>query len=182
MSINQNLIELLKNNSINVSDSVSYLLSLYFGYEPSYIPELLKKKINTLNIVSYNSTSFTYTWQTPLFANPEEGLEWVVTEYLPIFKPFSKDNKFKRECVTRMSVLLLEFPDLTKDLILAGTKLYIGQCLQERRQAKFVSNPHYFIQKDKGVNKTNPILTYTDLVRENRTSNKGRSSESITMR
>jgi len=180
--INLKLIELFQNNNLDTSDCVAYLLSLYFSCEPSYIPDSLKQKVNALSIVVYNRDTYSYTWLQPLFAEEEIRLDWVITEYLPLFKPFGKDNKFKRECTARMEALMYAHPDVSKELVLQATRLYIETCLHERRQAKYVSNPHYFIQKDKGVNMTNPILTYVDLVKENKLSSKGRQSPSITMK
>lgn len=180
--INPKIIEILEINSLNISDSVTYLLSLFYEYEPTFIPDSLKQKVNTLNIVTYDRANYIYLWHLPLFYEEEARLDWVITEYLPIFKPFNKDNKFKRECTTRMEAFLCEFPEVSKELVLQATELYVQTCLQERRLAKYVTNPHYFIQKDKGVNKTNPILTYVDLVKEDKKSFTGRQSPSITMK
>lgn len=181
MKINPELVKILKNNQLNISDVITYLLSLYYGYEPTYIPDGLKVKIHPLGIVKFNSKNSIYEWNIPLFENQVTGLDWVKEEYLAIFSPFDKHNKFKRECVTRMQVLLMEHPQLHKELILEATQLYVDTCLKEGRQSKYVSQPHYFIEKGKGKDKVNAILTYVDLVLEEKLKNSGRNSPSIRM-
>mgnify|MGYP003108960583 CR=1 FL=1 len=180
--INPDLIKFLRESGFHVGDSICYLVSLYLGYEVSYVPEGLKQKLHILNIVKFDKTLKSLDWKISLFENLDMGLDWVKDEYLILFEPFQKHNKYKRECVNRMQALLLEFPELHKDLILEATQLYIMSCQQERRQAKFVSNPHYFIQKGKGTDKTNPILTFVDLAKDRKFINKERVSKSITMK
>ena len=181
MKINPDLIDLLQSNKLDTGDCVTYLLSLYFNFNVTYIPEGLKKRIHVLDIVTYNSQTTQYTWNVPLFENQVVNFEWIPKEYMKLFEPYRKHNKFKRECIARMQALLLDHPELHKGIILEATKLYIETCKRERRQAKYVTNPHYFIKKGRGVDTTHPILTYVDLLKESTTATQKRNSTSNTM-
>ena len=46
MTINSRILEILEEARIRKDDGICYLLSLFYGYKPDYIPEILKQKMN----------------------------------------------------------------------------------------------------------------------------------------
>ena len=157
MKINPKILDALRECNISSDDGVPPLLSLYFGYKPSYYPSALLLKLNVAKIVEHTKTGL--QWNIPLFEGVETAFDWVITEYLAIFEIVGK-NKFKRESVTRMKKLFKENPDIRKEEILGATKMYILNV-----DPKYVRNPHYFIEKGLGGDKTQDILEWVDKYR-----------------
>jgi len=184
MQINEQINDLLRKKNINLADAIVYLLSIYYNQKPCYIPDGLKRKVNSLKIVEYDNVKGKHNWRIPLFQQDVRSFDWVLTEYLPIFEPFGKENTYKNECVKRMETLFRENPTLTKDAVLDGTKYYIYICKRERRNPQYVSSPHYFIEKGMGRTRTNAVLTFIEMAQEERkklSKIANRQSKSVTM-
>lgn len=90
---------------------------------------------------------------------PDEW-DWVGEDYCALFKPFGKEPHL-RECKKRMKAVFKEDKELTQDLVIKATKLY----LSEQREAKYVREPHYFIFKGSGISRTDDLLGWVDKVR-----------------
>ena len=166
MTINLKIKEILKEFGILPDDGIPILLSLYYGFTPSYIPQALILKMNLTKIVVQSKTGL--QWNIPLFEGVETAFEWVLTEYLQIFETVGK-NKFKRECVTRMKKLFRENPEIRKEEIIGATEMYINNT-----DPKYVRNPHYFIEKGSGGDKTQDILEWVEKYQTAQNQLKGR--------
>ena len=158
MEINTEILTTLEEFKIRREDGIPYLLSLYFGFNPSYIPDDIKLKVNLSKIVEADKTGF--KWNIPLFEGQETAFEWVKTEYVELFKPYGKATNV-REATERMKRLFAKNPDIRKEEVLGATELYL---LNENRFARL---PHYFIEKGKGGEKTQDILDWIDKYRAN---------------
>lgn len=87
--------------------------------------------------------------------------DWVKTDYCPLFKTLGKEPHY-RECVKRMKALFkMEKNNLTQELVIAATKLY----LSENRDPKYIKQPHYFIFKGSGAERTDDLLGYIDRIK-----------------
>lgn len=159
MKINEKVIETLKRFGIKPDDGVPYLLSLHFGYNPEYVPDTLKQKVNVSKIVESEVTGL--KWNVALFEGStiDQPWDWVVTEYIALFARVGKGTH-KREATARMKRLFASHPEIRKEEILGATEMYLYNT-----ESKFVRLPHYFIEKGDGGNKTQDILDWIDKYR-----------------
>lgn len=71
MKINPKVIDILTEYNVPIDDGVTYLLSLFFGYNSkNSIPDTIKQKVHLTGIISVESKMV--VWKIPLF---EEGQE-----------------------------------------------------------------------------------------------------------
>jgi hypothetical protein len=183
MKINQNELEpKLLEFKVRPADGMCYLLALYYGYKPDYIPDHVKQRVHASGIISVDENR-NVTWNINLFEGQKNNFSWVTTEYLELFRHYKKNLLYKRECVARMKNLFRDNPDIRKHEVLGGTAMYIKDCVHKGTNAKYVKNPHYFIKKGQGYNTTQPILTWIELYREEirKVSSVESLSKSITM-
>ncbi len=85
LEINSDIVEIFKQNKINITDGTSYLLLLYYQLFPTYIPESLSIKINSLDIFTIDYSTGEVVWNIPLFEESEEKFEWI-EDYMDLFK------------------------------------------------------------------------------------------------
>jgi len=156
--------EVLRNFGIDEKDGISYLISVYFGCIPSYTPIILVQKMNTTNILGLDENKF-LMWNIPLFLISEEAKgkwDWVITW----MEGFENINKFRKgtksSCLTRMKAFFAQNPDVRVDEIIGATNLYFRTI----SDPAYLITSHYFIYKDKGVNKTSPLEEWVDRYRE----------------
>lgn len=170
MKINEDIIETLKEYSIPTDDGISVLLSLYYGLSPSYIPDLLLKKVFITNIVEGDISSL--TWNIPLFEDMVNKYEWV-KDYREAFR---KKNKTRggtlKACVERFKKFFFENPDVTVDEIKQATNLYLNSV----KDYEYLTSAHYFISKGKGVDKINSLESWVEIVKENNKKDDNRKS------
>lgn len=183
MKINRKIIDKFIEANINASDGLCYLFALYHELSPTYIPDILKTKVNMLGIVEKNVQGG-LKWNIPLYekTTSEKGndsFDWVKTEYVPLFKEAnSSKGGHARESMSRMKKLFAKNPDIRKHEVLEATKIYI-----QNTDPNYIRFPHYFIEKGQGDAKTQDILTWIDRYREEASQNDaGRVSPSNTMR
>lgn len=175
MEINAEIYEALKEMKIYKPDGICYLLSMYFGDKPTFIPDDLKRKMNLTGI--YEVEEQTIKWIIPLFEGQEIAFDWVAKEYIPMFKAANpKKSGHVREALTLIKALFVKNPEVRKDDVLAATRLYIANT-----NPTYLMLPHYFIQKGRGVEKTTTILDWLDKVKEVKESGEGRTSVTNTM-
>lgn len=158
MKINRTIVEYLSAVKVGEIYGVPYLLALYFGYDPIYVPKDLKELVASSGI--YRRDGSTIVWLVPLFEGQEVAFDWVETEYLKLFEPIGK-NKHKRECISRMKSLFRTHPDIRKEDVLSATRLYLSNT-----DPRFVRMPHYFISKGVGADKVQDILEWIDKYRQ----------------
>lgn len=159
MKINENIKTILESFNINYEEAVPYLLSLYFGFNPEYIPDQLKQRVNISKIIEVEN--HVLKWNIPLFEGEttDQKWEWVNTEYIELFAKIGKGTH-KREALTRMKRLFSQNPDIRKDEVIGATEMYLYNT-----DSKYARLPHYFIEKGTGGDKTQDILEWIDKYR-----------------
>lgn len=176
MTLNSKILEILSEVGISKDDGVCYLISLYYGLHPSYIPEELKIKMNMTGIFKVDDmTRQDIQWIIPLFSEQQTAFEWVKTEYIELFKSVGKGTH-SREAITRMKKLFASNPDIRKEDILGATRMYINST-----SPTYVRLPHYFIEKGTGGDKTQDILEWVDKYRLSIEQSEGRNTVFNTM-
>lgn len=175
MKINQEILYTLDEYNISHDDAIPVLLSMYYGLNPSYIPDLLIKKIFLSRIVENLNGSL--IWNIALFEDMINKFEWV-KEYRNAFRKINKERGGTlKACIDRFKKFLFENPDVTIDEIRDATKLY----LKSVTNPEYLISAHYFISKGKGVDKVNSLEAWIEIVRENNSKDNNRQSLDNTM-
>jgi hypothetical protein len=176
MKINEQILEIFSEFKIYPADGICYLIALFHGYEPTYIPEDLKIKINATGIIGEKNKNL--HWNIPLYEEQVTAFDWVRTEYVPLFKEANSDRGGNvRESIARMKKLFAANPDIRKDDVIGATKMYLLNT-----ESKYIRNPHYFIQKGKGAEKTYDILDWIDKYKLTKEQQQGRTSHTNTLK
>lgn len=155
MKINSRILEIFKEFNIHKDDGLTFLLTLYYDLYPNYIPMDVSSKVYASRIVENGNTGL--QWNVPLFEEQQTAFDWVEKEYVALFESVGKATN-KREATTRMKQLFAKNPDIRKEEVLGATELYLFN-------EKYPRLPHYFIEKGKGVDKTQDILDWIDKYR-----------------
>lgn len=165
--INPEIERILNEFEIPVVDAMGFLIPLYYGFEPDYIPEDIIKKVYATEILKYD-TELNLIWHISLFnTTTVTKFDWVKTEYCQLFKDKNPDcPSFATESLNRMIKLFKENPDIRKDEILGATKIFLNET-----EWKYIGHPHYFIEKGKGSEKVQKILSYIEKYREENEEN-----------
>lgn len=159
MKINPRIKQIFREFKIGEADGMCYLLSLYFGYQPDYIPEELMRKINLTKIVEPSDSGI--KWNLPLFQGQETAFEWVKTEYCQLFSDVNKSRGGKvRESTARMKKLFSQNPDIRKEEVIGAAQMYLNNT-----DPDYIRSCHYFIEKGRGAEKTQDILDWIDKYR-----------------
>lgn len=164
MEINPMITETLRSFGIDREDGLSYLLSVFFECRPSYTPNILVQKINVTNILGLDEDK-KLKWNIPLFDTIEEGKgkwDWV-SLWMEGFARLNKARKGnKTSCVIRMKSFFAQNPDVRQDEILGATEMYFRSV----KDPAYLFTSHYFIFKDKGVNRTSALEEWVEKYRE----------------
>lgn len=160
MVINSKIKEFLEPIGIDIDHGIQYLIALHFKLKTDIFTDNLKLRVNTSGILEFKEDYFTFA--IPLFENQisDDKWDWVEKEYVAMFAPYGK-AKNKREALACMKKLFAENPDIRKEDVLGATAMYLNS--KPLSESKYVRLPHYFISKDKGVNRTQDILDWIDL-------------------
>ena len=156
MKVNSRILEILKEFNIHKDDGLTYLLALYYGLQPNYIPGDVQSKIYASRIIENTNTGL--QWNVPLFEEQQTAFDWVEKEYIPLFAGIGKATN-KREATARMKKLFANNPEIRKEEVLGATEMYIFNNNMYSRL------PHYFIEKGSGADKTSDILDWIDKYR-----------------
>jgi hypothetical protein len=169
--INNEVLRFIKESKINEADAICYLLSIHYGYRPSYIPEELKLKINALGLFTIDRYN-TIQWNIALLENQEINFSWVKDEYVSLFK---KANPQKgghvREATKLMKSFFASNPDIRKEEVIEATKFYL-----QVTDSSYIRFPHFFIQKGVGLSQTNDLIDWIEKYRESIKSQQEESS------
>jgi hypothetical protein len=172
--INEEILEILKEFNIPRDDGICYLISLYYGYTPSYIPGDLKVKLNMTGI--YRVVNNDIDWKVGLFKGQETAFEWV-RGYCDMFKESNPSRGGKvRETTARLKKLFAKNPDIRKDEVIGATKMYLLNS-----DSTYIRFPHYFVEKGEGASKTSDLLDWIDKYRLKLEQEVGRNAISNTM-
>jgi|SRR6218665_641795 len=163
MEINEKILEIFEEFDIPKDDGLCYLISLHFGLNPSFIPDLLKKKVNSSQIAEADEDG-SLKWNAELFKskNMNTPFDWVKTEYV---KLFSERNPEKggniKESTNRMKAFFAKNPEVRKDDVLDATRLYLS-----RTDPAYIRLPHYFIEKGAGAAKISDLESWLERLKE----------------
>lgn len=175
MKINEDIIEMIQELNLNKDDVICYLITLYYGYNPSYIPDVLKIKLNTLKI--YEVRKNILYWNIPLFKDQITAFDWVKTEYCDLFKKHNPERAGNvKESIIRLQKLFAKNPDIRKDDVINATKMYLLNT-----DYKFIRFPHYFIEKGIGTDKTYDLLEWIEKYKLIKEQEQGRNTVTNTM-
>lgn len=155
LDFNPKVIEKLKKNNIPVDDGRAFLLCKYLNIKASFFPEDLENKILSLGVYTIDYNTNKISWNFDLFGDSSEDFDWV-KEYVEMFGRVNKNRKGGLSTtVPKMKKLFLNNPNLTKEIILEATKIYLREA-----DPLFIMDSQYFLIK----NNYSRILDYVERV------------------
>ncbi len=111
----------------------------------------------------------------PLFKpekKEDDRFGWVKKEYVALFKAKNaRKGGHIKESTLRIKKFLKSNPNYGKDDIIAATKLYL-----DSTDWQYIRDPHYFISKGVGQDRTEDVLNWIEKVHELRESKKEANS------
>ncbi len=159
MTINSEILNLLKTFKIREEEGLCYLLCLYYNIElPAFIPSSLIEKMFLTKIFTYENKKI--NWIVPLWEQENIQFDWVKKEYIPLFTSLGR-VPYEKECLERMKKFFSINPDVRKEEVINATKLYI-----KNTETAYIRQPHYFISKGVGIQAISDLLQYIYLYRE----------------
>lgn len=171
---NSEIREILGETSIKYDDGMSFLLSLYYGINPTYMPDNLKLRMLNLGIFEISDKEGVI-WKVPLFEEQVKGFEWVV-EYRDAFKRLNPDRAGDlNSCITRFKRFLAKYPEYRVEDIKDAVNAYFRSVTN----SKYLMKSHKFIFEGHINTGSSELLTWLERIKEN--SSDGRSSSSNTM-
>lgn len=154
------VVQSLRNKGIDPNEGLLYLLALHYRLEfdrDKY--GTMCDIIDRMNIFMI-LPSGDINWKHPVFENQVIEFEWVVTEFLDLYKSRKLHNRNKRECTARMKWFFIKYPEYRKDDVLNATKLYLYET--RAREDKFIMKPMNFIKKGRGTEEHSELLSYVE--------------------
>jgi len=174
--MNTEVIEILKKNNISVDDGLTYLLSLHYNLNPTFIPNVLKAQILASGIVSPKDGVL--IWNVSLFEENITHFEWV-KEYRDAFKRINPERAGNlNTCVERFKRFFAANPQVRVEDVRDAVNMYF----RSLQSPKYLMKSHNFIYMDKGTYKTSELEVWLERLAEIKESEKGRSSLSNTMK
>lgn len=161
LNFNSEIRELFVNNSISVHDGLSYLLCLYYGTDPSYIPKELERKVLATNIVTKDYENDEIKWNISLFEETESGFEWI-SDWMDLFKNINPERRgVKADVLRRMKKFFVNNPSIRKEQVFEATNMYL----------KTVDNPTYCKKSHKFIYEldgSSMLLDYVERIDSNK--------------
>lgn len=158
---NSEIKEILAKYNIPVHDGISYLLCLYYGTDPSFVPKELERKVLATNIVTKDYASDALTWNVALFDEQETGFEWV-GEWMDLFKNVNPERRgVKSDVLRRMKKFFVNNPAIRKDEVFEATRNY----LRSISDPIYCKKSHKFIYEIDG---SSMLLDYVDKLESDR--------------
>lgn len=149
LNFNSDVVQLLKDNKINVNDGKLVLIALYFNLKPTFVPDDLKRKIFNLGLFTYDKSKKEIKWKFDLFNTGE--IDWL-DEYRNLFIVVNKSRGGGKQTVlNKLKKFMINYPTVTKEQIINATKLYLRE-----QNPTYVMDSGYFIEK----NGNSKILEY----------------------
>ncbi len=176
MKINREVIEKLRNNGIEIDEGLTFLLSLYHDLKPSYIPNSIKSKVLTTNIISFTEGSI--NWEIPLFGEVVTHFEWV-KEYRDSFKKINPERAGNlTTCTSRFKKYFAENPHIRVEDVRDAVNMYFRSV----RDPQYLMKSHNFIYMGQAANRTSELEVWVERALEVKTAEVGRGSLSNTMK
>ena len=153
VEVNSEIRKILANKTIPIHDGVGFLLCLYYGVHPSYVPKELERRILACGIVSKDYSTDEVIWIVPLFEETIIGFEWI-GDWMDLFKAVNPGRRgVKSEVLRRMKTFFMNNPTVRMQDVMEATKLY----LKSVEEAKYCKKSHKFIAEGDG---TSMLLDY----------------------
>lgn len=170
MAINSEIIRILKANDCHVDDSLTYLLSVHFGLNPTFISDIVKKKVYIAGILDRDYIKGTIKWIVPLVSQKVTTIpdDWLwIEEYQQLFtsvKPGAAGDK--KEVLFKMKKAFKENPNLTKNIVIESAKAYLAEFTVGGNGLTYLQRADNFIyreyKEDSGVVVKSRLLQYAD--------------------
>ncbi len=146
LEINSEIKDIFTRKGISIHDGIAYLMCLYYGISPSYIPSELERKVLACGIVTKDYDADETVWKVPLFEEQETGFEWI-GEWMDLFKMINPERRgAKRYVLTRMKRFFVNNPSIRKEDVFAATNLYLNSV----DNPKYCKKSHKFIYEQDG--------------------------------
>ena len=159
LNFNSEIKTIFDRHSISLHDGLSYLLCLYYGTDPSYIPIELERKILSTGIVTKEYSSDTLQWNISLFEETENNFEWIV-EWMEMFRRVNPERKgLKTDVLKRMKVFFANNPAIRKEEVFKATENYLGSL----SSSMYCKKSHKFIYEQDG---SSMLLDYVEKLKE----------------
>jgi len=176
-TINPRVLEILKEYNVNVQNGLAYLLTLHYDLTPNCIPTPLIANVQTTRIVEKALDNTGLKWNIPLFVGEVTEYDWVKTEYVEIFKAKNSTKGGKvAPSIIRLKKFFADNQSYSKADVLGATELYVSST-----DARYLMDPHYFITKGKGIERTSTLFDWIEKFVELEEASGGRTSHANTM-
>lgn len=163
LDFNSEIKEIFNSNSISLHDGLSYLLCLYYGTDPSFIPKELERKVLATNIVTKDYSNDEVKWNKSLFEETEIGFEWI-GEWMDLFKDKNPERRgIKADVLKRMKKFFVNNPSIRREQVFDATQMYL----------RTVDNPIYCKKSHKFIYEldgSSMLLDYVERIPTNRIS------------
>jgi hypothetical protein len=162
MKINAQIYSILESCNINTDDGLAYLIGVYYGLRPSYIPIELLRRMNLTGILGI-SPDKEIQWNFPLFETvAQEKWDWV-KEWN---NEFGQKNKARQgsstAVISRMKAFFADNPDVRKEDVIGATQMYFSTV----SSPEYLTSSHYFIYKGVGKDRVSALELWVDRYRE----------------
>lgn len=155
LDINPEIRQIFISKNIPVHDGIAYLLCLYYGVTPSFIPDELERRVLATNIMTKDYSDDTIKWNLSLFEEQEIGFEWV-SEWMDLFKAKNPERRgVKADVLKRMKKFFVNNPSVRKDEVFQATENY----LKNVSEPIYCKKSHKFIYEIDG---TSMLKDYVD--------------------
>lgn len=146
LTFNSEIRTIFNSQGIPIHDGLAYLMCLYYGIEPSFIPKELERRVLACRIVGKDYTSGEIKWHISLFEEGESGFEWI-GEWMDKFKKINPERRgVKADVLRRMKKFFVNNPAIRKDEVYAATDEY----LESVSNATYCKKSHKFIYEQDG--------------------------------
>ena len=146
LEFNSKIRDILTKHNISIHDGITYLLCLYYGTDPSFIPKELERKVLTTNIVTKDYEQDAIKWNVSLFEEQEIGFEWI-GDWMDLFKAVNPERRgTKADVLRRMKRFFVNNPSIRKDDVFKATENY----LKSLSDPMYCKKSHKFIYEIDG--------------------------------
>lgn len=161
LNFNSEIRSIFATHSISIHDGLAYLLCLYYNLDPSYIPEVLERKILSTNIVTKDYENDIIKWNVSLFEETENGFDWI-SDWMDLFKRVNPERRgTKADVLRRMKTFFMNNPSVRKEDVFKATEMY----LQSVSSPMYCKKSHKFIYEQDG---SSMLLDYVEKLDENK--------------
>jgi len=172
LDFNSEIREIFRRYSIPLHDGLSYLLCLYYGTDPSFIPESLESKVLATRIVTKDYETGEVKWNVSLFEETESGFEWI-GEWMDLFKKVNPERRgTKADVLRRMKKFFVNNPSVRSEDVFEATKMY----LKTIKDPVYCKKSHKFIYEQDG---SSMLLDYVERIPDNRKVTKMQNDDFI---